>query len=126
MQNVEAECRMITNRALFRVCIMHLHSSFKWSPWSDSHRRMRVYETPPVAAGGTGAFKFLTARSRPANRRDKERILSSHRFLWIRSGILVWLLQPVRFLQVWPVDNRQTRILSPRPVGRSSVRYCDK
>src|SRR5206468_4363568 len=26
-----------------------------WSPWSDSHRRIRVYETRPVAAGGTGA-----------------------------------------------------------------------
>ena len=26
-----------------------------WSPWSDSHRRIRVYETRPVAAVGTGA-----------------------------------------------------------------------
>jgi hypothetical protein len=26
-----------------------------WSPWSDSHRRIRVYATRPVAAEGTGA-----------------------------------------------------------------------
>lgn len=29
-----------------------------WSPWSDSHRRIRVYETRPVAAEGTGALKI--------------------------------------------------------------------
>ena len=30
------------------------HSAFEWGPWSDSHRRIRVYETRPVAAEAQG------------------------------------------------------------------------
>ena len=29
-------------------------TTMKWSPWSDSHRRIRVYETRPVAAEAQG------------------------------------------------------------------------
>ena len=45
--------------------ICTLHSPFcikKWSPWSDSHRRIRVYETRPVAAEGTGAEQNAECR----------------------------------------------------------------
>src|ERR1043166_6094171 len=31
------------------------HAPKNWSLWSDSHRRLRVYETRPVASGGTEA-----------------------------------------------------------------------
>ena len=31
-------------------CCYYTMITMKWSPWSDSHRRIRVYETRPVAA----------------------------------------------------------------------------
>src|SRR5213080_1307922 len=33
-------------------------TTMKWSPWSDSHRRIRVYETRPVAAEARGLGKW--------------------------------------------------------------------
>src|SRR3954451_23450851 len=41
------------------------HSAFKWGPWSDSHRRLRVYETRPVAAEAQGQM-VSTAGIAPA------------------------------------------------------------
>lgn len=32
----------------------YITTLMKWSPWSDSHRRIRVYETRPVAAEAQG------------------------------------------------------------------------
>ena len=32
------------------LCCYYTMTTMKWSPWSDSHRRIRVYETRPVAA----------------------------------------------------------------------------
>src|SRR5580765_5036759 len=32
-------------------------SALEWSPWSDLHRRIRVYETRPVAAEAQGPTK---------------------------------------------------------------------
>ena len=34
----------------------------KWGPWSDSHRRIRVYETRPVAAEAQGHLKVALSR----------------------------------------------------------------
>src|SRR6266568_4418497 len=33
-------------------------TTMKWSPWSDSDRRIRVYETRPVAAEARGLGKW--------------------------------------------------------------------
>ena len=32
----------------------YITTLINWSPWSDSHRRIRVYETRPVAAEAQG------------------------------------------------------------------------
>ena len=37
----------------------------KWSPWSDSHRRIRVYETRPVAAEAQGLKMVSTTGIAP-------------------------------------------------------------
>ena len=50
MQKVE--CR-VQNSAFFIP-----PSTLKWSPWSDLHRRIRVYETRPVAAEAQGLRKI--------------------------------------------------------------------
>src|SRR5260370_33612655 len=47
MQNEELEDPPILHSTFFL-----LHSI--WSPWSDSHRRIRVYETRPVASEAQG------------------------------------------------------------------------
>src|SRR6266700_1168574 len=45
-------------RPMASVVSLHQLSSkdhqLSWSPWSDSHRRIRVYETRPVAAEAQG------------------------------------------------------------------------
>ena len=38
----------------------HPSLSVKWGPRSDSHRRIRVYETRPVAAEAQGRFKWCS------------------------------------------------------------------
>src|SRR5262245_48275780 len=40
--------------------------TMKWSLWSDSHRRIRVYKTRPVAADGTEANLRPRQESPPA------------------------------------------------------------
>ena len=37
----------------------------KWGPWSDSHRRIRVYETRPVAAEAQGLKMVSTTGIAP-------------------------------------------------------------
>jgi hypothetical protein len=34
----------------------------KWSPWSDSHRRLVIYEITPVAAEAQGLLKLALSR----------------------------------------------------------------
>src|SRR4030095_6642134 len=40
------------------MLLLHHSPDLKWSPWSDSHRRIRVYETRPVAAEARGRWKM--------------------------------------------------------------------
>ena len=40
------------------LCCYYTMTTMKWSPWSDSHRRIRVYETRPVAAEARGLGKW--------------------------------------------------------------------
>ena len=37
--------------------------TMKWGPWSDSHRRIVVYETTPVAAEAQGLQNLRLDRS---------------------------------------------------------------
>ena len=39
--------------------------TIKWGPWSDSHRRIRVYETRPVAAEAQGLKMVSTTGIAP-------------------------------------------------------------
>jgi hypothetical protein len=40
------------------MLLLHHDPDLKWSPWSDSHRRLRVYETRPVAAEAQGLLNW--------------------------------------------------------------------
>src|ERR1017187_2717682 len=40
------------------MLLLHHNPDLKWSPGSDSHRRLRVYETRPVAAEARGLSKW--------------------------------------------------------------------
>jgi hypothetical protein len=42
------------SRSQREVLLLHHDPDSNWSPWSDSHRRIRVYETRPVAAEAQG------------------------------------------------------------------------
>lgn len=42
------------SRSQREVLLLHHDPDWNWSPWSDSHRRIRVYETRPVAAEAQG------------------------------------------------------------------------
>ena len=44
----------------------YITTLIKWGPWSDSHRRIRVYETRPVAAEAQGLKVVSTAGIAPA------------------------------------------------------------
>src|SRR5437773_9692902 len=46
------------------LCRSYTMTTKKWSPWSDSHRRIRVYETRPVAAEAQGRKKFEIRNSK--------------------------------------------------------------
>src|SRR5437870_10545242 len=41
--------------------------TMKWSPWSDLHRRIRVYETRPVAAEAQGRSEMSSDEIRMTN-----------------------------------------------------------
>jgi len=43
-----------TNAFTGRDASCYIMITIKWSPWSDSHRRLRVYETRPVASEAQG------------------------------------------------------------------------
>jgi hypothetical protein len=45
-----------------RRCYCYITTLMKWGPWSDSHRRIRVYETRPVAAEAQGHLKLALSR----------------------------------------------------------------
>ena len=50
-----AKCRVESRMsASFHSSPCILRSSLNWGPWSDSHRRLRVYETRPVASEAQG------------------------------------------------------------------------
>src|SRR5436305_10751937 len=57
----------------------YITTLIKWSPWSDSHRRIRVYETRPVAAEAQGP---LSAKCRMKN---------AERKLQLKIGALTWI-----------------------------------
>lgn len=40
------------------MLLLHHNPDGSWSPWSDSHRRIRVYKTRPVAAEAQGRWKW--------------------------------------------------------------------
>ena len=40
------------------MLLLHHNPDLKWSPGSDSHRRLRVYETRPVASEARGLSKW--------------------------------------------------------------------
>jgi hypothetical protein len=43
----------------------YITTLMKWGPWSDSHRRIRVYETRPVAAEAQGLKMVSTTGIAP-------------------------------------------------------------
>ena len=46
------------------MLLLH-HDHHKWIPWSDSHRRIRVYETRPVATEAQGLKMVSTTGIAP-------------------------------------------------------------
>src|SRR5215470_6621429 len=46
-------------------CCCYTTVLINWSPWSDSHRRIRVYETRPVAAEAQGLKMVSTTGIAP-------------------------------------------------------------
>src|SRR3974390_2502034 len=62
---LNAECRMKNAECRSAASFCTLHPSFEWGPWSDSHRRIRVYETRPVAAEAQGLKMVSTTGIAP-------------------------------------------------------------
>ena len=61
---------------------------WKWGPRSDSHRRIRVYETRPVAAEGTGAVGKAEGRMMKAEFRLHASAFQTGALTWICTTIL--------------------------------------
>ena len=52
------------------MLLLHHNPDLNWSPWSDSHRRIRVYETRPVAAEAQGRGQIRKPNSEDRTRSE--------------------------------------------------------
>jgi hypothetical protein len=71
------------------MLLLHHNPDLKWSPWSDSHRRLRVYKTRPVAAEAQGREEKYEGRRMKDELNQVPRASDSIAFILLTSYFLL-------------------------------------